>query len=282
MIEKQEVINIILKEIGDLPPLPENIKAIRDLINDPKSNSTNISNLIKRDPALTAGVLRVANSAAYMTRAQVDTVEQAVTLIGLRQLSTTLLTIGAQDVLNSRYKQVQEIWDHSYQCAFFAQQLMKMKNGDDEVESAYIAGLLHDIGKIILISITPDLVEKIRNLQIRGKFMDASDIEKLAIGLHHAEIGEMIAIKWAFPEKLGAAIGLHHSPILVKKEWRPLVYTVYLANQLTRVENMSEAFYQSIEPKVLDFFKLSSVKQLEMIHNTLKEFYSTISEINFL
>jgi len=273
---KQAMMQKIYKEIDNLPPIPENINKIRAMIEDPDSNISEISLLIKYDPSLTADLLRISNSAWYMSRTRVGTIDRAISTIGLRQLKSILLTIGAKKALSDRYEALEEIWEHSYQCAFYSQYLMKMKNLRGELENAYITGLLHDIGKLVILTLTPKLVEQMTALS-EAKSVSIAQIESLAIGLNHAEIGEKIAAKWHFPSKLAVAIGHHHFPKTVKDEWIPLVYATYLANYLCHYDPTSSTVEQ-IDPKVLEFFEIKNSNQLEVVLNTLTQFYASVGE----
>ncbi|MDH4128300.1 MAG: HDOD domain-containing protein [Spirochaetota bacterium] len=275
---KQEILKKILNEIDNIPPIPANIIKVKQLINNPNSSISNISVYVKRDPALTADLLRIANSAWYMTRTKVGTVERAITTIGLSQLETLILTIGAKKVLSERYMAMEEIWEHSYKCAFYSQFLAKMKNLRDELENAYTAGLLHDIGKLILLSLTPHLVERITNLG-SSQNIPIHEIERLALGISHAQIGERVAAHWNFPSKLAVAIGHHHEPRLTKEEWIPLTYTTYLSNILCKVTAGNIPVLALIDAKVLEYFGIDSEKKLETINNTLEEFYRTVGEV---
>ncbi len=273
---KQELLKLIMKEIDNIPPIPENINKIKKLIKSTTSSVQSIANYVKRDPALTADLLKIANSAAYMTRNRVNTAERAITTIGLVQLETIILTIGARQVLEGRYEAAESIWEHSFKCGFYAKHLLTMKRLNDDADSVYTAGLLHDIGKLVLLSLRPELVDKINKLSL-AKNVPIHQIEKLAIGLSHAEIGEKIAASWNFPTNLVKAIGDHHQPRLSNEEHRPMVYTTYLANILCKRPE-AESVFSTIEEKVLEFFEIDSVKTLESIIHTLDEFYLTASE----
>ncbi|HEO66228.1 MAG TPA: HDOD domain-containing protein [Spirochaetes bacterium] len=125
-------------------------------------------------------------------------------------------------------------------------------------------------------SLRPELVDKINKLSL-AKNVPIHQIEKLAIGLSHAEIGEKIAASWNFPTNLVKAIGDHHQPRLSNEEHRPMVYTTYLANILCKRPE-AESVFSTIEEKVLEFFEIDSVKTLGSIIHTLDEFYLTASE----
>ncbi|MFW5800034.1 MAG: HDOD domain-containing protein, partial [Spirochaetota bacterium] len=182
---KQQILKAIYKEIDNLPPIPENIKKIRELINNPNSNIKTIAAYVRKDPSLTANLLRIANSAWYAVITRIDSVDRAITTIGLRQLSNLLLTIGAKKIISDRYAEMEEIWDESYKCAFYSQSIMKTKsNLADDLESAYTVGLLHGLGKIVLLTLSPELMKRIEDLSEK-KNMSTHHIEKLSLGITH-------------------------------------------------------------------------------------------------
>ena len=274
---KQEIQVKIIKELDNIPPIPDNIIKIKELIKNPKSSVDQIAKYVKRDPALTADLLRIANSAWYMTASRVGTAERAITTIGLNQLETIITSIGAKKVLSERYEFAEEIWDHSYKCAFYAQQLAKMKRLNQELENSFTAGLLHDIGKLILLSLDPKLVQKIIDLS-EAKNVDIHQVEKLAIGLSHAQIGEKIAANWNFPSPLTLAIGHHHDPKLAKDDDRTLTYITYLSNILCKQSQSVAELFIGIDPKVMEFFEIDSEQKLESIKNTMDRFYQMAGE----
>ncbi len=281
---KYELIRSIYNEIDNIPPIPNYINRIRKLIIDPKSEISAISDEVKKDAGLTANVLRVANSAWYMTKNAVDTVERAIALIGLRRLSSILLTIGAKKVMTERFNHMESIWKHSYNCAFFSQNIIKMKSKiEEEAEIAYIAGLLHDIGKLVLLSLSPDLIKRITNLSIT-KHISVSKIEKQAIGLNHAEIGQKIASKWKFPPILINSIGYHHNPHLPpdQEECQLMVNSVYLANILCKTTEYTPQMINEIDPQVLKYFKLDTEESFKLMYDKLMYSYQIAPEIKFI
>lgn len=277
---KQEILQAIYKEIDNLPPIPENIKKVKELIKSPYSSIRQIATLIKRDPALTANLLRIANSAWYSVMRHVDTVDRAITIIGLKQLSNTILAISAKKILSERYNVMEDIWEESYKCAFYSQLIMKMKSkSSEELEAAYTAGLLHNIGKIILLTLSPELYSRI-GLLSEKKNMDRHIIEKLSIGINHAEIGAKITEKWEFPKHIVNTISYHISPKLVNDHKDiPLTYTVYSARIFSNITTLSEPIMDKFEPKVLEYFGIDEEEQLIKLTRSLKQFYARVGKL---
>jgi putative nucleotidyltransferase with HDIG domain len=191
---------------------------------------------------------------------RVDNIVEAVKLVGLRGLKNLLYSYGTQKILTEGTK---ELWEHSYRTAFYAYTLARNLRMKEILDDAYVGGILHDIGKIIFANIHPNLLEKITSF-CKDREIHRDLFEDLSAGLNHAEIGGLIAEKWNFPDSLVEAIRYHHEPNDSSKEYRVVVYTVYLANAICNVEEGILDF-ELLDPKVLNFFKITSQEQFKTI-----------------
>ena len=254
----------IVDNISSLPQFPENILVVQSLINDPKSEMTDIARQISMDPALTADLLKIVNSAQYMLSKKVDSISEAVKMVGIRGIKNLLYSYGTQKILGDESLDKKSLWEHSYKVAFYAFNMVKNFRRDrNHLDDIYVGGILHDIGKIVFSSVHPELLNKIRGF-CADKGLPASTFEDFAAGMNHAEIGARIAEKWNFPEGLVACIRYHHDPESAPKEFRDMVDTVYLANIFCLFEN-SEVDYDQFEPAVLERFGISSRKQVDAL-----------------
>jgi putative nucleotidyltransferase with HDIG domain len=254
----------IVDEVTSLPQFPENIVTIQKLINDPKSEITDIARHISMDPAMTADLLKIVNSAQFMLAKKVDSISEAVKLVGIRGIKNLLYSYGTQKILGDDTADKKALWEHSYRTAFYAYNLAKNFRKDRNLlDDAYVGGILHDMGKIIFSNIHPDLLNKIRNF-CTEKGVPTETFEDLSAGMNHAEIGALIAEKWNFPDNLVSAIRLHHDPSLATNEFKDLVETVYLANMMVEFEGGNVTFDQ-IEKKVLGTYGISTEKQIEAL-----------------
>jgi putative nucleotidyltransferase with HDIG domain len=252
----------IVNSVNSLPQFPENILLVQKLIGDPKSEMTDIARQISMDPALTADLLKIVNSAQYMLSKKVDSISEAVKMVGIRGIKNLLYSYGTQKVLGDETADKKQLWEHSYKTAFYSYNLIKnFKKDSNLLDDVYVGGILHDMGKIIFSNVHPDLLAKIKEF-CSEKNLPATTFEDLSAGMNHAEIGAMIAEKWNFPEGLVMAIRYHHDPVSAPKEYRNLVYTVYLANMFCEYENGNITFDQ-FEPVVLENFGINSKKQVE-------------------
>jgi len=254
----------IVDQITSLPQFPENIVMIQKLINDPKSEMADIARQISMDPAMTADLLKVVNSAQFMLSKKVDSISEAVKMVGIRGIKNILYSYGTQKILGDDTTDKRILWDHSYKTAFYAYNLAKNFRKDRNLlDDVFVGGILHDMGKIIFANVHPDLLNKIKTFCVE-KGIPASNFEDLSAGLNHAEIGALIAQKWNFPDNLVSAIRLHHDPNVAPAEFKDLVETVYLANMLCEYESGTVTFDQ-IDKKPLASFGISNEKQLEVL-----------------
>jgi putative nucleotidyltransferase with HDIG domain len=179
-----------------------------------------------------------------------------------------LYTHGTQKILGQKYREMRELWQHSYQTAFYAYNLAKsFRRRKDILDDVYVGGILHDLGKIILASLHPDLLERIRGF-CREKEIPSNMLENFAAGMNHAEVGALIAEKWNFPDQLVDAIRFHHSPLDCREQNRDIVFSVYLANALTDLEREMIAFEQ-VDRWVLGDLGIQSEEQLTRIQQRL-------------
>jgi putative nucleotidyltransferase with HDIG domain len=260
----ENLASTIVEHVNSLPQFPDNIITVQRLINDPRSEMADIARKISMDPALTADLLKIVNSAQYMAAKKVDSISEAVKMVGMRGLKNLLYSYGTQKLLGDDTIDKKQLWEHSYKTAFYAYNLVKNFSKDQNLlEDAYVAGILHDMGKIIFSNVHPDLLAKIKDF-CTEKDLPPSTFEDLAAGMNHAEIGALVAEKWNFPEALVCAIRFHHDPHAGPPEYRALIETVYLANMFCECEKNNISFDQ-LDPEVLRRFGISSKKQIDLL-----------------
>jgi len=251
----------IMKEIEDIPALPDNIKEIRVLIKDPDSEIKEIARSISRDPGLAASIMKLANSAGYVTMNRLETIDEAVKIIGIKGINTLLIATGVQKVVETRYKRYEAVWNDSYKRAFYAQLITKRINESSKLgDQVYLSALLADIGKIVMLSLQNNVIEKIKKINGFKGMLDSTLIEEISLGISHSSLGAMICKKWNFNESLIRTIELHHRPHRAEGEFKNLIYTVYLADIMVEIENNKFRF-EIADDGVLEFFKLNNKKK---------------------
>jgi putative nucleotidyltransferase with HDIG domain len=260
----ENLASTIVENVNSLPQFPDNIITVQRLINDPKSEMADIARKISVDPAMTADLLKIVNSAQYMAVKKVDSISEAVRMVGMRGIKNLLYSYGTQKLLGDDTLDKKQLWEHSYKTAFYAYNLVKNFHKDQNLlDDSYVAGILHDMGKIIFSNVHPDLLVKIKNF-CTEKNLPSSTFEDLASGMNHAEIGALVAEKWNFPEDLICAIRFHHDPQASPPEYKALVETVYLANMFCEYEKGNISFDQ-FDPEILGRFGISTKRQIDAL-----------------
>ncbi len=274
--EKSTIINeLIVKEIDTIPQFPEKIIRLQKMINDEKADIKDISMLISSDPGLSADLMKFANSSFYMFPKKIDSILEAIKFLGLRGLNNILYTYGITKVMDKKFRvsEMVDLWAHSFRVAYYSLNLAKKYLSYQDVEDAYNGGILHDLGKILVLGINPGLEKKINDICHR-KEIPVKIIEDLMNGYNHALIGAMMGRKWNFPEKLIEAIEFHHEPYRASDENKGFIYCIYLANLIAQNNFMNNLEkFTNIDYAILDFFKIKSYAEFNFICERLNQLY---------
>lgn len=223
----------IIQSVDNLPALPHVVTRVMELTDDPDASIQDINAVLQQDQGMTARVLRMANSAFYGFPRRIATVTDATILLGFKTLRSILMAASVNDLMNKDMDgyalENGNLWKHS-QFVAYAARLIAKKAGFTSLDLAYTAGLLHDIGKIILDSYLKEsyqeVISKVNNQQVT--FLE---VENEVIGFNHAQIGARIAQKWNLPDELVESIALHHNPEEAKLN-RQLTAIVHLADTI--------------------------------------------------
>jgi putative nucleotidyltransferase with HDIG domain len=237
-----------------------------------------ISGAISRAPSIAADVIRLSNSAAFVPGRRIQKISEAVVILGMNNISTILTTAAARRIIDRRYRRFEQVWEHCNRTAFYARNIAIDSGHSDLVDGAFIAALLHDIGKIVFLSTDMNLVNQIAGIVGNRKIRSTTIIEELFVGISHSALGALIAEKWNFPDELIEAIRYHHAPLDPAVKHRDLVMIVYLANQISNQEHrqLDIGFY---ETGVLERFGIGSRVELEAMAGRLRARYDRHAEL---
>lgn len=196
----------------NLPVLPQVATAVLKLADDPNASARNLEKLIERDPALAAKTLRVANS-SYYGLSNVSTIARAISILGLNTIRSLVISVSYQQMISGRVsaKNFDKVafWSHSLAVATAGRILGKMQK-PEKAEELYIAGMMHDVGWLVLDRFYPgELEEAIRISHTERIPMHESEMRLL--GFHHGSVGGLLAEKWGLPASLRHAIAYHHN-----------------------------------------------------------------------
>ncbi|EKR63835.1 HDIG domain protein [Leptospira weilii str. 2006001853] len=263
----------ILIEIEGLPPLPNTLTRIISLCNNPDSDLGIIANEIEKNPALSVDLLKLSNSAGFASRNKVNTIVQAVKVVGLKNVRNLLYVSGVRKIMDGRYAKLQEVWNHSNMCSFFIRQIAGRGGMSRVADIAAAGALLHDLGKFILLSLNQKLFIKLTNYQKDRDFGSSTILEEISIGISHPTLGALLAKKWDFPPDLVQMIEFHHRPFMnVDSVYHDLVELVYLANMMMDYIDKKASFF-TIDETILRKYDFADKKTFEETCEKLRKLY---------
>ena len=230
-----DIFEQILRDHKELSSLPQTLAEVLRIIKDENASSTDLANVLVKDPALTAKLLRIVNSPFYGAGREITTVTQAAMTLGTRAISALALSSSIYDLSGKWEVTVdrQRFWRHSLEVAMAARMIAR-ESGYAYPEEAFICGLLHDVGILILEKSFPEKFKRIWKQAEAGDSI--SELEEQIWGTNHARIGQFLLEQWGLPSIICEAVGHHHSQILTESddpELRPL-QIVSLANMVSR------------------------------------------------
>lgn len=209
----KNTLDSIVRKVQDMKPLPMVVGQIINITENPKATIRDLEDVILKDQVLTTKILRVANSAYYTYNRKISTISQAAVLIGFKAIKGIAFASVLNKYMNVELKgyemQQDDLWKQAQTCAIAAREISKRIKYRDQ-EEAYIAGLLHDVGKTVLSQYLEEEYGEIVKLVEEGMSFD--EAEAKVLGFSHTEIGGKVAEKWNLPKHLVDAIKFHHNP----------------------------------------------------------------------
>jgi putative nucleotidyltransferase with HDIG domain len=233
----EEKIGRLIGGINNLPTPPIVFSQIQKVLSNPNTSAYEIGSILQEDPAITAKVLKLTNSAYYGLSQTIESVKQAVVIVGLEAIKNLVLSASmfqafSSDQIDQEFQDY--FWRHSLATAFGARLLARTLKSRQifDAESGFSAGLLHDIGKMVISVYMVEQAGRIRNLKTKNPKRPDREIEEEVLGYNHTQIGALLAEHWKLPTKLIEAIQFHHFPQLRQDEDNNLPFLVNMANYL--------------------------------------------------
>jgi putative nucleotidyltransferase with HDIG domain len=269
----------VVSNIRNLPTPPIVFHQIQKVINDPNVSAAHVASILSEDPAMSVKVLKLTNSAFYGLAREVDSVKQAVVIVGMEAIKNLVLSASVLDMFKGKQidQEYQEMhWRHSLAAAFSCRLLARnlKAKGIVDPDLAFSAGLLHDIGKVVISCFLEDEYKRLHEARLTDTTSADFELEQQVLGYTHAQIGAYLAIHWKLPEKLDDAIAFHHDPQLCEAlDATP--YITHLGDYLAR-----QTFEEADAPEtpvalgegVLDYMQIDAEK-LESFKDSLREEY---------
>ncbi|MCA9751107.1 MAG: HDOD domain-containing protein [Gemmatimonadetes bacterium] len=212
VVAKERRVQSILANIENLPSLPSVVMQTLRLANDESAGANDFEEIIRQDQVLAARVLKLVNSPFFALRRTVQSIPQAIVVLGLKSLKSVVLAAKTSRLLGGQlgpYGFVEGgLWQHSMSCATVARSLAKSAGlSADAQEEMFVAGLLHDVGKLVLAPHAKEIQKQAASLAGTAELVS---LEHDTIGMSHCEAGGRMARKWGLPDRLIDLIENHH------------------------------------------------------------------------
>ena len=258
--EKTDLKDRILKSVKELPPMPQVVLKTQELLADSNADAKKIAELIETDQGIATKVLKVANSSYYSLSGQISSISHASVVLGHKILGEVVTLAGAEGILDGKLPgygyDSKDLWKHSLAVAFGSKIISNSKH-PDLVKEAHMAGLIHDVGRIILDSYIVEQKEEIESFMEKEEktFLDA---ESQFFGFNHAEIASAVCEKWKFPGSINTAIKFHHQP--GNSDGNTLSYILHVADYIAILSGIgydSDDVLYEIEEGAMDFLGIT-------------------------
>ena len=244
----------LVKDIGELVSMPGVAVRINTMVDDAQYSATDIGKVIGQDPGLTVRLLKIANSPLYGFSSQIDTVSRAVTVLGTKQIRDLVLAtsaIKAFDGIPNELMTMDDFWQHSIACGLAARELMG-KQRAAQGESIFVAGLLHDIGQLVIFNKLPEQARQVLEMAVdEMDEISLSEAEQRVLGFDHAQVGAELIRQWQLPQSLYECVAFHHQPAAADV-FRFEAAIVHLANTLAVMAELDTTDFEEGEVPLLD------------------------------
>ena len=224
----------ILAQIKSVPSMPSVVMELRKYLNDPDVSFDELARVIEYDPGLTVNVLQLANSAYFGWTRTINTVKEAIARLGTNRVFQMVLCMSVAPLVRKPIKgydtDSEGLWQHSIATAMCAEQLVEIL-GLENMEEAFTAGLLHDMGKIVLGTFVEIDDAPIKEI-VTSDGLSFNEAEQMVLGIDHAEVAAELLRAWNLPESTVASARWHHQPRNAPEEYQQLVDLIHVADFL--------------------------------------------------
>lgn len=266
IVQKKSKTEAILAGIRNLPSIPKVVFEVTKLLNDPKTTTSQLTELISKDQGLTSRILAVANSPLYGIKRKVSSLEFAVLVLGFGDIRDIVTAISLADSIKatpSKYFDPYEFWVHSMVVGTAAKGI-SINLGFDFGSEAFVAGILHDMGILVIYKFLNNEFNQIVDFSNNEK-INIIEAEKNILGITHQEIGKFLAVKWDLPKVLCETLNYHHSPLTVADN-KNFVSLIHLVDYMTHKLNIGSFYWDKdfeLDRGIIDILNFPSEDALD-------------------
>ncbi|MDR3078279.1 MAG: HDOD domain-containing protein [Planctomycetota bacterium] len=243
MPEAGNGLGAVLDNLKDMPSLPTVVAKIIGLIANPKTTASDINAVISRDPGLVTRILKLVNSSFYGFSRRITTITSAVVILGFSKVRDIALSSFVFDSFvggpGSRRAVLDGLWRHSLGAALFCSAITRRIDPKGE-EDAFIRGLLHDLGKFVMIRGAPEDARKVLDLTAREENLLCLEAERRSLSYDHAELGAAVLERWNLPAMTVEVVRRHHDPLAAPNEMKLPTCVANLSDILARTFLMGD------------------------------------------
>ena len=271
MANKSNLLKQILQEVNEMPPLPAVVLKVIQMTKDPNVSASELNKIISMDQSLTANILKLCNSAYYGLPRVISSVTQAIMYLGFHTVRNLVMTTTLHDIYDSETEGYGYgkggLWRHSIACALGSQILCK-KYRPGLNDTAFTAGLLHDVGKLLINKFSSNTYDSLVEVSHNNN-LSLVEAEQELFGCDHAEVGAKVADTWNFPQELVQAIGFHHAPDKSqgKQLLTILVHIANVASQDSRISLIENPIVEEISDFAAKTINFSNAEMEDLIIN---------------
>ena len=251
-----------------LPEISTIVSDLNEVIHDPKSSADDVAKVVNKSPSLTAKLLKIVNSSFYGFQSKIDTVSRAVAVIGTREIASLAIGLSTLSVFKDIPEEIADMHlflKHSLACALLSR-IIAAHNNIPQTEQLFVAGLLHDIGRVVIYKDFSDQARMLfRVCTVKDKLLYLE--EKNWLGCKHTDVGKMLLTKWNLPETLIHSVFYHHNPSkALEPVWPSIVHLADIIANALGLGSSGERFVPQLDEKALNNISFSP-GILEMIVN---------------
>jgi len=256
--------------MGSYAPIIQEVEAV---LNNPQSNLANVGDVIEKDPDLTARLLRLGNSSFYGFPTRLETVLEAISLIGVQQVQDLIVATNVVDTfsgISPEFVNMESFWRHSLACGV-ASRILAITKRMPKPEKFFVAGLLHDVGRLVLFSQAPQKTQTVFQVYHSSKLL-LREAEIQVLGFDHAQIGEALLRTWHYPANLVQAVACHHLPQAAGAFFMDAAL-VHLADYLINAMQIGSSGERHVPP-----LQVKAWEQVNLPLDTLESVFTSVDD----